>query len=150
MVSMILTTYNIEICLCTVLIISFPLRSMLLTVSLNYIYSSKLEVYVNNKQGFLSQILNFRCSSLLLRETKRMQQCASYYLWGFEESAQEPAQFNMLTNYLEGVNKMNMSLAKDFNFYYLGYSSLKWTEDYLMILSGKMSRPKSLLRSALE
>lgn len=30
---------------------------------------------------------------------------------GFEKSAQEPVQFNMLKNYLEGVNKMNMSLT---------------------------------------
>lgn len=117
---------QIEICLYTVLIISFLWRSMLRTVSLNYIYNSKWEVYVNNKQGFLSQILIFSCSSILVRATKRMQRCARSYLGGFEESAQKPTQFNMLTNYLEGVNKMNMSLTKDTVLFSIVKSKVDW------------------------
>lgn len=118
---------QIEICLCTVLIILFPWRPMLLTAPLNNICSSRWEVYVNNnKQGFLSQILIFRCSSLLLRETQRAQHCASCHLWGFEESAQEPAQLNMLTNYLEGVNKMNMSLTKNTILFRIVKSKVDW------------------------
>lgn len=117
---------QIEICLCTVLIISFPWRFMLLTASMNNICSTKWEFYVNNKQGFLSQILIFRCSSLLIRETKRMQHCACHCTWGFEECAQEPAPFNMLSNYLEGVNKMSTSLTKDTVLFRIVVSKVDW------------------------